>query len=50
MSHLNIALDRYASYRHCNALQFGNKLTGDPWKINRLLKKQPHEIYLSSIQ
>jgi len=28
MSHLNNAFDRYASYRHCNALRFGNKRTG----------------------
>jgi len=27
MPHLNIAFDRYASYRHCNALHFGNKRT-----------------------
>jgi len=27
MSHLNIAFDRYASYRNCNALHFGNMRT-----------------------
>jgi len=29
ISHLNIAFDRYASYRHCNALHFVNKRTAN---------------------
>jgi len=27
MSHINITFDRYASYKHCIALHFGDKRT-----------------------